>query len=234
MKQAFLLKLKKMFSIVQKDKKFPLADGVLLVLTVFSVFVVPVLPKAYLNLVFTSSLTGIFFFAVLSLKKNHKFLLSSAIFLSMMVWVTLFSESGLLKIVFRVLNFFFFLFLVASLIRQISLTATVTFKVIVDSITGYLLLGYAYGLIVTVLSIRIPGAYNLVPDSSESGLLEPMSNNIYYTFMTFTTTGYGDVVPTDPLSKSLAVLISVSGQLYVAIIIAMLVGKYASTGNQIH
>jgi hypothetical protein len=51
---------------------------------------------------------------------------------------------------------------------------------------------------------------------------------IYYTFVTFTTLGYGDIIPLQPISKSLALLISISGQIYIAIIIAMLVGKYAS------
>lgn len=83
-------------------------------------------------------------------------------------------------------------------------------------------------LIVIIVSNRIPGAYNvsLVVDIEKGGL-EPIQDNIYYTFMAFTTTGYGDIAPTHPISKSLAVLISVSGQLYVAVIISMLVGKYA-------
>ncbi len=51
---------------------------------------------------------------------------------------------------------------------------------------------------------------------------------IYYTFVTFTTLGYGDIVPLVPISKSLSLVISISGQFYIAIIIAMLVGKYAS------
>jgi hypothetical protein len=127
---------------------------------------------------------------------------------------------------FRFLNFLFFLFLVASLIRQVSSTATVTVKVIVDSITGYFLLGLAFSLVVMLVSVYVPGAYNV---SFSEGLNEPLQDNIYYTFMTFTTTGYGDILPTHPFSKSLAVLISVSGQLYVAIIIAMLIGKYASS-----
>ena len=49
--------------------------------------------------------------------------------------------------------------------------------------------------------------------------------------MTYTTTGYGEVVPKHPFSKSLTVLITGSGQLYVAIIIAMLIGKYASSAK---
>jgi voltage-gated potassium channel len=90
-------------------------------------------------------------------------------------------------------------------------------------------LGFAYSLIVAIISVKIPGAYNTNFSANlERHMLEPIQDNIYYTFMTYTTTGYGDIVPTHPISKSLAVLISVSGQLYVAIIIAMLVGKYAT------
>jgi hypothetical protein len=126
----------------------------------------------------------------------------------------------------------FFLFLVASLISQVSSTATVTVKVIVDSITGYFLLGLAFSLVVMLVSSFIPNAYNVsFSEGLESGIFEPIQDNIYYTFMTFTTTGYGDVVPTHSISKSLAVMISASGQLYVAIIIATLIGKYATSAK---
>ena len=45
------------------------------------------------------------------------------------------------------------------------------------------------------------------------------------------TVGYGDIIPLEPYSRSITILISVTGQLYIAIIIAILVGKYSS---QIH
>ena len=54
----------------------------------------------------------------------------------------------------------------------------------------------------------------------------PYHMYIYYAFITMTTTGYGDIVPLTPVARSLAVFISVTGQLYVAVVIALLVGKY--------
>jgi hypothetical protein len=42
-----------------------------------------------------------------------------------------------------------------------------------------------------------------------------------------TTLGYGDVLPVQSWAKSMAILFSTSGQIYLAVIIAMLVGKYA-------
>lgn len=218
-----------MFSTDRRKNKSALANGFLLFFTILTIFMVPIFPIKNLNLLFTFSITGIIFFAVLSLKNNHKYLIRVSIFLTLAIWITFFSDLEWLKFSFRVFIFFFFIFLVASLIKQVSSTSTVTVRVIVDSITAYLLLGFAFSLIVAIITIKIPGAYSTnFPINLEEGMLELIQEHIYYTFMTFTTTGYGDIVPTHPISKSLAVLISVSGQLYVAVIIAMLVGKYAS------
>lgn len=229
MKKSFLTSFKNMFSTDGRKDKSAMANGILLFFTIITIFVIPVFPIIDLNLLFTFSLTGIFFFAVLSLKKNNKFLIRISVFLTLAIWVSFFSDNEWVKLTFRVFNFLFFIFIVVSLIKQVSSTSTVTVKVIVDSITGYLLLGFAFSLIVAIISIKIPEAYSTnFSINIEKGLLEPIQDDIYYTFMTFTTTGYGDIVPIHPISKSLAVMISVSGQLYVAIIIAMLIGKYAS------
>jgi voltage-gated potassium channel len=44
-----------------------------------------------------------------------------------------------------------------------------------------------------------------------------------------TTVGYGDITPVAPAARSLAILVAVFGQLYIAILISLLVGKYLST-----
>lgn len=229
MKKSFWSKFSKMISTDEKETKSSLANGILLFFTLVTVFVIPISPIAYLEFLFTCSITGIVIFSVLSLRQKHKFIRIFAVFSLMFIWSSYFVDMKLFRLGFRFINFFFFLYLVFSLIKQISSIATVTFKVIVDSITGYLLLGFAFSLIVTAISLTIPGAYSAsINGDLETKFIEPIQNNIYYTFMTFTTTGYGDIVPVHPFSKSLSVLIGVSGQLYVAIIISMLVGKYAS------
>ncbi|NJO36069.1 MAG: two pore domain potassium channel family protein [Rhodospirillales bacterium] len=72
-----------------------------------------------------------------------------------------------------------------------------------------------------------PSAYNY--SQSGGGTLH---NSMYYSFITFATLGYGDLVPLNPAAKSLSILIAVSGQLYVAVIIALLVGKFSSQAKQ--
>jgi hypothetical protein len=51
----------------------------------------------------------------------------------------------------------------------------------------------------------------------------PMPRLIYFSFVTLTTVGYGDMAPIHPLTRSLATLEALVGQLYPAILIARLV-----------
>ena len=93
-----------------------------------------------------------------------------------------------------------------------------------ESINGYLLMGMLFSTLVVVLMRYDPGAFNF----KGIGISAISRDSIYFTFITMTSTGYGEYTPQIPVAKSLAILISTAGQLYIAIIIAMLVGKFAS------
>jgi len=60
------------------------------------------------------------------------------------------------------------------------------------------------------------------------GALSDVETALYFSMVTFTTLGYGDMTPQTSAGMSLATLIAVTGQIYVAVIIAMLVGKFSS------
>ena len=135
----------------------------------------------------------------------------------------------LLEFISEFTNIVFFMIIVARFIMQIAITKEVDSKVIIESINGYLLLGLAYAILVALVMQNIENAYRFPEVITIYGNDSVhLHEYIYYTFVTFTTLGYGDIIPLIPISKSLSLLISVSGQIYVAIIIAMLVGKYAS------
>src|SRR6185295_2927337 len=107
----------------------------------------------------------------------------------------------------------------------------VNLRVIAYSISGYLLVGIIYSLVVYSIVRVQPGAFHF-PDG-ESGIVPDVASKMfYYTFVTYTSTGYGDITPVSPGVRSLATLISASGQLYIAIIIALLVGKFSSTSTK--
>ncbi len=49
---------------------------------------------------------------------------------------------------------------------------------------------------------------------------------IYYSFVTMTTIGFGDVVPTTPLARMCSVVQGISGQIYLTVLVARLVGLH--------
>ncbi len=95
-------------------------------------------------------------------------------------------------------------------------------QVIVGSIVGYLMIGLAYTFLCALLVTFVPESFNS-PDSFQSGY-----NFIYFTFVTMSTLGYGDVTPLTPQAQSLSILIAVTGQFYMVIVVAAIVGKFVS------
>ncbi len=111
--------------------------------------------------------------------------------------------------------------LTAMTLRSIQAARRVDQNVIFGVICGYVLIGYSGAFTAMAISWSYPGAYNI------SGVMNYFEA-IYYSFVTMTTLGYGDISPGIPQSKSLAILLSIVGPMYVAIIVALMVGKFAS------
>ena len=55
--------------------------------------------------------------------------------------------------------------------------------------------------------------------------------SLYFSFVTLTTLGYGDITPTSPAARMLAVVEAIMGQLYIAVLVARLVGAYIAGGE---
>jgi hypothetical protein len=123
----------------------------------------------------------------------------------------------------------FFIFIVFNFIVGIARAKLVSAKVILDAINGYLLLAIVFSILIA-LAMRVdPQAFNFPEAAGEAaGNKERFIDYMYYSLVSITTLGYGDIVPKVAFAKSLATLISITGQFYIAILVALLVGKYAS------
>jgi hypothetical protein len=213
----------------QGYQRQPWVISALLILTILTLFIVPLFPVDWLNRFYTVSFSAIFLCAAYALRGNKSLLFRISLLIVLVTGIHAFLSEGSYKSIGRIIQFIFFLLLVVFLISQIAASPEVTGQVIMDAVVAYLLLGIAFGVIVLMVDTTVPGAYSepMVMRTS-SGEKPDIRNALYYAFVTYTTTGYGDLTPRHPVSKSLSVLISISGQLYVAIILALLVGKFAS------
>jgi hypothetical protein len=82
----------------------------------------------------------------------------------------------------------------------------------------YLLAGIAFGGLFAALEA-------VAPDSLD-GAVDDIGSAVYFSFMTLTSVGYGDIAPAAPLARAVAMLEAVFGQLYLAVLIARLVSLY--------
>jgi len=96
-----------------------------------------------------------------------------------------------------------------------------TKNLILVSITGYLIIGLIGGFLAAGLNYLYPNSY-----SHSMGLQLELYNYIYYGFVTMTTLGYGDIVPVTNKSQALALMLVISGQLFLSVIIAINIAKF--------
>src|SRR5207247_5911220 len=94
---------------------------------------------------------------------------------------------------------------------------------VMGGIAGYLLIGITWAFAYQLLLQLVPAAIHF-ENGTPGGLLGQPNDLFYFSFITLTTVGYGDVQPVHPVVRSLAVAEALVGQLYLAILIASLVG----------
>lgn len=107
--------------------------------------------------------------------------------------------------------------LTATVLGPVLSRGRITGRRIEGAIAVYLLLAIVWGMGYRLLTIFVPGAFN-VPSPDAYALQ-------YFSLVTLTTAGYGDIVPVHPLARSLAAAEAVTGPLYLAILIARLVSQ---------
>jgi hypothetical protein len=96
----------------------------------------------------------------------------------------------------------------------------VTYHRIIGAILVYLLIAVAFATLFVFIGLSIPGAIKGITFEDDRSLASAV---FYLSFVTLTSTGYGDIVPVHPLARSLCNIESVIGQLYPATLLARLV-----------
>ncbi len=109
----------------------------------------------------------------------------------------------------------------------------VTFNVIFASLCVYLLLGVLWAEIYSLLEVLEPKSFMFVYAEDASGQSMRFGGEksvfpLYYSLVTMTTLGYGDIIPVSPSARMFAAVQALTGQLYLAVLVARLVGLHIS------
>lgn len=108
------------------------------------------------------------------------------------------------------------------IIKFILQEATVDLRVVVGSVVGYLMIGLSFTFFCALLAVYSSESFE-APD-----LMTSSYSFIYFTFVTLSTLGYGDITPVTPMAQALSLIIAITGQFYMVLIVAVIVGKFIS------
>lgn len=191
-------------------------------------------PYLEINIAGQIAMTVITIFVMLSLivavsdsRRNIFIALCLAIpwFITLMINFPLFeAERGIVirkEIVFAVLLFFY---TTITIFIHLLRSREVTSEILFASVCVYLLIGLAWGALYVLIDLLNPGSF--IDTSDRISISAPRF--LFFSYVTLTTVGYGTLTPATDQARSLALLEAVIGQLYLAIMVARLVGLHIS------
>lgn len=120
----------------------------------------------------------------------------------------------------------FFIFTAFKTAKQVLFTGKINGNKILGAICLYLLLGLIWAVLYTLLQLDFPSSFPALQENSQWFMLFP--DFVYFSFVTMTTLGFGDISPNLPVSRFLVYLEAIVGQFYMAILVASLVGSRMS------
>ena len=129
-------------------------------------------------------------------------------------------------VAYHALLILFLGFAVAVILGNIFEKQTVTSDAVLGAVCGYLLAGFVWGNIYNLTEQLLPGSFNVAPALVHQLTTWEGSSALflYFSTVTLTTMGYGDVTPVHPPATAFATLEAIFGQFYIAVVVAQLVG----------
>ncbi|MGB2079348.1 MAG: potassium channel family protein [Vibrio sp.] len=127
------------------------------------------------------------------------------------------------------LMFCFFLGTFKAIAKQILFTGSVDFNKIVGSLALFLLLGLIWTTAYLFILELMPNAFTGIEATSWG---DNFSQLAYFSFVTLTTLGYGDISPITPFAEVIVYLEAITGVFYMAIVVASLVSSTELEFNQ--
>lgn len=118
-----------------------------------------------------------------------------------------------------------------SILKEVLTIREVSFDSISGALNGYLLMGLMWGFAYQAVEAAWPGSFFIAPGAHQlagaSAYVGPqLASLFYFSFVTITTTGYGDITPMNTIAGQLAITEAVVGQFYLVVLVARLVSLH--------
>ncbi|MEM6274532.1 MAG: ion channel [Myxococcota bacterium] len=137
------------------------------------------------------------------------------------------SSAGML-VFFYAANASFFVYVIFFLFRYLFSTPRVTTNMLLASLSIYLALAIIWGMLYGLLDVFYPGSFKLGPHEYS---VPNINDLLYFSVVTLTTLGYGDISPLSPQAKTIAATEAFVGQIYLTVLVARLVGLHIAESS---
>lgn len=160
-----------------------------------------------------------------------------ALGLMVLAQVLLWTDDYVPSLIYRLLSVgvscAYLLYTTIFLLDRILKRRDVTISTIFASLCVYLLIGYIWSFLFSILEVSSPGSFAVnksilqVPTGPDSIYVQ-LYYFIYYSFTTLTTLGLGDILPSSPWARVLTAIEAIIGQIYLVVLVSRLVGMHIS------
>ena len=186
------------------------------------------------NLVESALVTLVMIASLIAVGQNRRVLTIAALLLLPAIlgkWLNHFFPGQVSPTFFYAFGTLFFGFTIYRILCFILQTARVDAEVLSAGVVVYLLLGLLWALSYMLHACLTPGCFRYPEGDPSAGPGMGAFEAFYFSFSTLTTAGFGDITPLSKVARTLAVMESVTGTLYLAILISRLVGMYSPAGH---
>lgn len=136
--------------------------------------------------------------------------------------IYLYRDDMLSKVLYICSVLLLFLYSLILKFAKVLKTKKVDSTIIFSSINFYLLAGYTGACLAWLIETIWPGSFVI----NHPGASHQLFDFVYFSFVTMATLGYGDIIPSNEVGKTVALFISLFGQLYLTIFLVITVSKY--------
>ena len=200
----------------------------LLILLVFMIVITPFLEDfSGFRFIVDIVVSAILIAAIFAISdKKHKMIL--ALFLVVprigVLWGEYFVHFEPASVVGEILEILFYGFAISQIVNFIRKEKEVTTEVIYAAVVVYLLIAALWADLYKLLETQVPGSFSLPEGQIKNDRLV----FLYFSIVTITTLGYGDITPLTDRAGGLAAVEAFTGQIYLVVLVAWLVGMHVS------
>ena len=183
------------------------------------------------KLIFHAAIIGMILLTIIGNKKDSSWY-KSIIVLTVLEVIILILATITHQLIFTYiaisLSLFFLITSIAVAFKSVFFSPVISMNQIVGASCIYLLLGIIGAILYSNLFFIMPDSFSgLSHKNSQIQFPEFM----YYSYVTLTTLGFGDITPVSPIAKTLSFMQAITGQLYLTIMVAGLIGKAINSSN---